>query len=100
MFIRSKTDVAIDEAPLASFASPERVELAVRGGDGVSVALYWFRGTDAVAVTVVDETTGRGFELVIADGERALDVFDHPFAYAAARGIELFGETRSAGVAV
>jgi hypothetical protein len=67
--------------------APERVELAEREFDGVSVALYWTRGTDVVAVAVDDARTGDSFELVVAEKERALDVFHHPFAYARARGV-------------
>ena len=69
-----------------------RTELAVRESDGVSVALYWTRGTNILAVTVVDTGTGTAFELVLAENERPLDVFYHPYAYAAARGLDVFGE--------
>jgi hypothetical protein len=69
--------------------SAERVELAERTFDGISVALYWTRGTNVVAVTVDDTRTGDSFELVVAENERALDVFHHPFAYARARGMTL-----------
>ena len=88
---------AIDHAPADSRAL-ERVELAERESDGVSVALYWTRGTDVLAVTVDDAASGDSFELVVAEKERPLDVFHHPFAYARARGIELFGDRPRAGV--
>ena len=78
--------------------APERVELAERESDAVSVTLYWTRGTDVVAVTVDDAITGDSFEIVVAENERALDVFDHPFVYARARGIELLGDARGVGV--
>jgi hypothetical protein len=78
----------------------ERVELAERVVDRISVALYWTRGTDVVVVAVVDHASGDAFELVIADNERPLDVFQHPFAYAHARGIELSDDRRNAGVQV
>lgn len=78
---------------LAAVSAPERVELAEREIDGLSVALYWTRGTDVVGVTVDDSRTGDSFELVVAENERALDVFHHPFAYARARGIELLDVT-------
>ena len=73
--------------PRAAVRAPERVELAQREFDGISVALYWTRGTDVVAVAVEDARTGGSFELVVAENERALDVFHHPFAYARARGM-------------
>jgi hypothetical protein len=80
--------------PWAVFAALERVELATRESDSVSVTLYWAPGTDDVAVTVDDAKTGDSFELVVAPNERALDVFQHPFAYARARGIELHDDVR------
>jgi hypothetical protein len=90
---------AFHTEPVAAF-SGERVELAEREFDGLSVALYWTRGTDVVAVTVDDATTGDSFELVLAENERPLDVFHHPFAYARARGIELRGDPSGAGIVV
>jgi hypothetical protein len=93
-----QTATTVDEL-FAVLVSTERVELAEREHDGVSVALYWTRGTDALAVTVDDATTGDYFELVLADNERPLDVYYHPFAYARARGIELIGDRRGVEVA-
>jgi hypothetical protein len=66
-----------------------RAELAHRSSDGVDVALLWSRLTDTLYVTVRDERTDASFELVVEDGSEALDVFYHPFAHAAWRGIEL-----------
>jgi hypothetical protein len=66
----------------------ERRELAHRSSDGIDVALLWSEGTDSLCVAVLDERTGAGFELVMESGTEALDVFRHPFAYAAWRGIE------------
>lgn len=62
-------------------------ELDYRASNGVEVALLWHPATDHVSVTVHDATTGESFELVLADDDRALDVFEHPNAYAAHRGI-------------
>jgi hypothetical protein len=90
---------ALDLA-FGAFPAHESVELAAREVDGISIALYWLRGSDVLAVTVDDATTGDRFELVVAEKERPLDVFYHPFAYAHARGIELFGDRHLAGVAV
>jgi hypothetical protein len=88
------------EHSISSFSAAERVELADREFDGVSVALHWARGTDLLTVTVDDATTGDAFELVVAENERPLDVFQHPFAYARARGIELLGDRSRAEVAL
>jgi hypothetical protein len=65
-----------------------RRELASRESNGITVRLFWSRSTNLVTVAVVDATTGDYFELVLDEHERALDVFHHPFAYAAARGLE------------
>jgi hypothetical protein len=64
----------------------ERTELAHRESDGITVRLLWSRSSDALAVAVRD-VRGAAFELVLAANERPLDVFRHPFAYAAARGM-------------
>ena len=37
-----------------------------------------------MTVAVTDTKTGEAFELPVREGERALDVFHHPYAYAAA----------------
>jgi hypothetical protein len=65
-----------------------RTELAARESNGVSVRLFWSRSTNIVTVTVSDATNGEYFELVLDENERALDVFHHPYAHAAARGLE------------
>jgi hypothetical protein len=57
-------------------------ELAQRAGDGVEVALLWNQGNNRLTVAVADTRTGHEFELS-AHPENALDVFYHPFAYAA-----------------
>lgn len=90
---------AIDQS-VGALTAHERVELAERAFDGVSVALYWTRGTDVLAVKVDDAATGDSFELVVAEKERPLDVFYHPFAYARARGVELLGDQRHLAVAI
>jgi hypothetical protein len=62
-------------------------ELAHRVSNGVEVALLWHPTTERVSVTVLDTHTGLSFELVLEAGDRALDVFEHPYAYAAHRGV-------------
>jgi hypothetical protein len=37
---------------------------------------------------VAEEGTGARFQIDVRHGERALDVFHHPYAYAAWRGID------------
>jgi hypothetical protein len=57
-------------------------ELAARESDGISVLLLWDPKTDDVTVSVDDTRTGQYFELPV-ERDRALDAFNHPFAYAA-----------------
>jgi hypothetical protein len=66
---------------------PTRRELAHRLNNDVDVTLWWDPHTNAVTVSVRDRNSGAHFQLD-ADGANALDVFHHPYAHAAARGIE------------
>ena len=59
-----------------------RRELAHRSNAGIDVTLLWNEQTDELLVTALDSSTGELLELPAAS-ERALDVFHHPFAYAA-----------------
>ena len=65
-------------------------ELAHRAADGVDVLLVWVRDDD-LRIVVDDVRTGESFELSAGNGRQALDLFYHPFAYAAR------GTHRSAG---
>ena len=60
-------------------------ELDSRSTDGIHVRLLWHPEDGHVSVAVNDTKTGETFELPIDDRERALDVFHHPYAYAATR---------------
>jgi hypothetical protein len=66
-----------------------RTELDSRESNGITVRLLWSRSTNLVTVTVADAGNDDYFELVLGENERALDVFHHPFAHAAARGLEV-----------
>jgi hypothetical protein len=70
-------------------------ELAERTGDSVAVSLLWRREDNRLKVAVTDTTTGTEFELD-AHPENALDVFYHPFAYAAFCGLDYGVETAGA----
>ena len=59
-------------------------ELASRTSGGIEVTLLWIRRSDELTVCVRDLQTGTYFELQ-APRDKALDVFQHPYAYAAAR---------------
>jgi hypothetical protein len=60
-------------------------ELDSRASDGIHVRLLWESRDDRLSVVVDDSKTCDAFELSVRDGERALDVFHHPYAYAATR---------------
>ena len=57
-------------------------ELHHRSADGIEVSLLWSSVTNALTVAVEDSRSGVTFE-VAAPADKALDVFEHPFAYAA-----------------
>lgn len=59
-------------------------DLAYRESNGISVTLYWHSGTNRLRVSVYDSSNGDSFELD-AEPRNAMDVFRHPYAYAAAR---------------
>lgn len=67
--------------------APPLVELAHRENDGIDVTLVWDTRGDRRTVYVLDSRSG---ELLTVPVERdnALDVFYHPFAYAATRATE------------
>ena len=58
-------------------------ELDHRTNDRIDVRLLWRQRDDRVIVTVADGKTGKRFTVDVTDSESALDVFHHPFAYAA-----------------
>jgi hypothetical protein len=64
-------------------------ELDHRSNDRIDVRLLWRARDDRVIVSVADEKTGERFSVEVHDDERALDVFRHPFAYAAWHRVEL-----------
>jgi hypothetical protein len=65
-------------------SSTETRELDSRTSDGIHVRLLWHSDEERVSVEVADTKTGEVFELPVKDRQRALDVFHHPYAYAAA----------------
>ena len=62
-----------------------RKELAYRSSNGIDVFLLWNPANDTLAVLVIDDNAD-SFELDISAAE-AMDVFEHPYAYAAFRGL-------------
>ena len=63
-------------------AATERRELAHRSTNGIEVTLLWTESTNTVAIAVLDTHSGEELEFEV-NGSRALDAFNHPYAYAA-----------------
>jgi hypothetical protein len=63
-------------------------ELHHRMADGIHVRLLWCEEAGQLAVSVVDARTGASFAVDVREGESALDVFHHPYAYAAHHGVD------------
>ena len=61
-------------------------ELDHRTGDGIDVRMLWNPSDNRVVVAVSDFKTGEAFDIEVGADESALEVFRHPFAYAAYRG--------------
>jgi hypothetical protein len=74
-------------------------ELDRRVNDRIDVRLLWRARDHRVIVAVADEKTGERFSIDVRDDERALDVFRHPFAYAAWHRVEI-QDTGAVGVPV
>ena len=68
-------------------------ELDHRTNDGIDVWLLWSEEDGRVLVAVTDEKSGDRFSVDVREGERALDVFHHPYAYAAYYGIDTRGSS-------
>ncbi len=62
-------------------------ELDTRVNDGIHVRMLWCEHEQRVSVAVTDVKTGENFSIEVRDGERPLDVFHHPYAYAAWHGV-------------
>jgi hypothetical protein len=60
-------------------------ELDHRVSDGIDVRLLWRPRDNRALVAVSDAKTGESFTIEVADDQRALEVFRHPFAYSGNR---------------
>jgi hypothetical protein len=58
-------------------------ELDSRTNDGIQVRLLWHPSDASVFVAVEDARTGDSFVIGVQSDESPLDVFHHPYAYAA-----------------
>jgi hypothetical protein len=74
-------------------------ELTQRLTGAVEVALLWLTGTDCLWVSVRDASGGVDFRLEV-DPAEAMEVFHHPYAYAASRGIQYGGRNCAEAEAV
>ena len=54
-------------------------ELNERTGDGMTVKLFWDPSADQCYVSVVSEF--ETFIVMVHEGQKPMDVFNHPFAY-------------------
>lgn len=68
-------------------------ELDQRASDGLDVRLLWRASDDRVFVTVADAKTGERFTVDVREGDSAREVFHHPYAFAAWRGIDTRSES-------
>jgi hypothetical protein len=64
------------------------IELASRENGSLHVVLLWKEQTELCTLSVDDSSTGDRFELVADRSARLLDMYYHPYAYAALRGVE------------
>lgn len=65
-----------------------RVVLASRENAGIRVTLLWAADTNTAAVLVQNDPLDDQFELVVERDVNPLDVYEHPYAFAAWRGVE------------
>ena len=72
-----------------SIMTTER-ELHSRVSDGIHVRLMW-SDDGRLWVSVLDRKHGHDFSIDVRDRSRALDVFRHPFSYAAHYGVATGG---------
>lgn len=71
----------MEAALLTTSTDRQPCVLASRANDGIEVSLLWWPGDEHAVVAVVDTKTNEVFQ-VKAAGRSAIDVFQHPFAYA------------------
>jgi hypothetical protein len=82
---------------MTTSADTERRELAHRTGNGIEVTLLWTKSTNTVTIAALDTHSGEELEFEV-DASRALDAFNHPYAYAAAVRVRSTQTTRLAPV--
>jgi hypothetical protein len=68
--------------------------LASRRSGTTEIALFWSKRKHRAAVAVDDQATGEHFELEVNPDDDPLDLYNHPYPYAASR--HLITNTRAA----
>lgn len=79
------TDLLPSAEPAGTDPTSAR-ELDSRVSDGIHVRLMWHPTDGHLSVAVDDIKTGDAFELPVGAGDRARDVYLHPYAYAVTYG--------------
>ncbi len=62
-------------------------ELDSRFSDGFQVTLLWCAHSGRIWVSVLDTRSRDAFCVEVGEGERPLEVFHHPYAYAEQHGV-------------
>jgi hypothetical protein len=63
-------------------------ELSSRSANGIDVALLWQHRDNTAVVVVVDQRSGESLVLDVGEDDNALDIFNHPYAFAAQRRVD------------
>ena len=63
--------------------TPAMRELDSRTTDGIRVRLLWSERDERLVVAVSDARAHEDFVVEVRSGERPVEVFHHPYAYAA-----------------
>ena len=71
-------------------------ELDSRLVDWLHVRLWWDADSGCVWVSVLDKRSGDAFCIEVKDGQQALDVFHHPFAYVRYQHVETIKSIQAA----
>jgi hypothetical protein len=88
------TSIPSEEETMTAETTTLIRELDRRISDGIEVRLLWRPQDEVVLVAVSDARTEESFAIEVREGEKPLDVFHHPYAYAAWHGIETNAEPR------
>jgi hypothetical protein len=75
-------------------------ELSSRYANGVGVELLWRQRDNTAVVAVVDYRNDETLVLDVHDTDNALDIFHHPYAYAAHRRVEPLQRARGHNIGI